>query len=100
MHHTETQQSIALWAEETFGPVSNLKALVDRASLEVAELSEAVHLGNSAEIGQEAADIVILLYRLLELNGMDLQTEVDAKMATNRARRWVAKGDGTGRHFK
>jgi hypothetical protein len=29
---------------------------------------------------------------------MDLNEQVDAKMAVNRARKWKATGDGTGGH--
>ncbi len=51
-----------------------------------------------AEMGREAADVVILLHRLVALAGMDLSEQVDAKMAINRARKWKAAGDGTGGH--
>ncbi len=53
---------------------------------------------DTAEIGREAADVAILLHRLVALAGRDLAEEVDAKMAVNRARRWYAAGDGTGGH--
>ncbi len=96
----ETQESIASWAEDTFGPVAQHVVLVDRAMVELAELRDAVDGNNSDEIGKEAADVVILLYRILELNDRDLHTEVTLKMVENRARRWKAKGDGTGNHIK
>lgn len=96
----ETQHTIAEWAESTFGPVSDSMALVDRASLELAELRQAVQEKDLAEAGRETADVVILLYRLMEKLGLDLQNEVTAKMAVNRKRRWQSKGDGTGRHIE
>lgn len=95
----ETQQSVSGWAEATFGPVVDQSVLVKRAMTEMDELLEAVDSGNKADIGKETADIAILLYRLLEMNGLSLEQEVTAKMAENRIRKWVAKGDGTGKHI-
>jgi NTP pyrophosphatase (non-canonical NTP hydrolase) len=95
----ETQASVAAWAEETFGPASDPAVLVRRAMQEMEELLEAVEAGDRAETGKETADIAILLYRLLEMNGLSLEKEVTRKMAENRRRRWQAKGDGTGKHI-
>jgi len=100
MAKKETQKSITQWAEETFGSVADHSALVDRAAIEMTELAEAVHSNDIIEIGKETADIVILLYRLCALNGLDLQAEIDAKMSENRARKWHKAGDGTGSHIK
>lgn len=97
---TETQKSVATWAEQTFGPAHDQTVLVRRAQVELEELLEATERGDKAEIGKEAADIAILLFRLMELNGLDLNAEVTAKMAVNRARNWQPKGDGTGSHIK
>ncbi len=96
----ETQKSIASWAEETFGPVAHHSVLVDRAIAEMAELSDAVRKNNPDDIGKEAADVAILLHRILELNGLDLHTEIELKMIENRTRKWNVKGDGTGNHIK
>jgi NTP pyrophosphatase (non-canonical NTP hydrolase) len=95
---TETSNSIRDWGDETFGKVSDLSALVARARGELDELEEAIRAGDLAEAGREAADVVILLHRLVALAGMDLNEQVDAKMAVNRARKWKATGDGTGGH--
>lgn len=100
MASQETQQTIARWAEETFGPVADHTLLVRRAQVELEELLEATAKQDTPEIGKEMADIAILLYRLMELNGLDFNTEVTAKMAENRARKWKPKGDGTGSHIK
>ncbi len=96
---TETQKTVTRWAEETFGPVQDQAVLVRRAMDEMAELLGATMAGDKPEIGKETADIAILLYRLLDLNGLDLTQEVTSKMAENRARRWQRKGDGTGKHI-
>jgi NTP pyrophosphatase (non-canonical NTP hydrolase) len=94
----ETSNSIRDWGDAAFGEVSNLSALVSRARGELDELEQAIRAGDRAEIGREAADVAILLHRLVALAGMDLAAEVDAKMAVNRARKWKAAGDGTGGH--
>jgi len=39
-----------------------------------------------------------LLYRLADQFDLDLDRELQAKMAINRSRTWVSKGDGTGSH--
>lgn len=94
----ETSNTICLWGDKTFGKVSDLSALVARARGELDELEQAVHADDQAAIGREAADVAILLHRLVALVGLDLGDEVDAKMAGNRARTWKAAGDGTGGH--
>jgi NTP pyrophosphatase (non-canonical NTP hydrolase) len=94
----ETSQSIRIWGDETFGKVADLSALVARARGELDELDLAIKANDKPEIGREAADVVILLHRLVALAGMDLAAEVDAKMAVNRARKWKPAGDGTGGH--
>ncbi len=94
----ETSKSICEWGDATFGEVKDLAALVARARGELDELEEAVRAGDMTEAGREAADVVILLHRLVALAGMDLSEQVDAKMAVNRARKWKAAGDGTGGH--
>ena len=95
---TETSNTIRAWGDATFGEVKDLAALVSRARGELDELAEAVRAGDMAEAGREAADVVILLHRLVALAGMDLNEQVDAKMTINRARTWKAAGDGTGGH--
>lgn len=100
MAKTETQATITAWAEEIFGPVADQSVLVTRAQTELQELLEAVQEGDPYEIGKETADIAILLYRLMELKGLDFQEQVTAKMTENRSRRWLPKGDGTGSHIK
>jgi NTP pyrophosphatase (non-canonical NTP hydrolase) len=95
---SETSQSIRIWGDETFGKVADLSALVARARGELDELDLAIKADDKAEIGREAADVVILLHRLVALAGMELSDLVDAKMMVNRARKWRAAGDGTGGH--
>ncbi len=94
----ETSHTIREWGDATFGEARDLTALVARARGEMDELEQALRTGDMSEAGREAADVVILLHRLVGLLGMDLNEQVDAKMAVNRARKWKAAGDGTGGH--
>ncbi|MEZ6028595.1 MAG: nucleotide pyrophosphohydrolase [Hyphomonadaceae bacterium] len=94
----ETSNTIREWGDATFGQVRDLSALVARARGELDELDHAIRAGDMAEAGREAADVAILLHRLVALAGMDLSEQVDAKMQINRARKWLAAGDGTGGH--
>jgi hypothetical protein len=96
---SETSASIASWGAATFGPAKDLRALVARAGLELAELDEALASGDSAEALREAADVVILLHRVAAELGGDLAHAVDAKMVVNRSRAWSPAGDGTGSHI-
>lgn len=95
---TETSSTICEWGDAAFGEVRDLSALVARARGELDELDLAIRANDAAEIGREAADVVILLHRLVALAGMDLNEQVDAKMTINRARKWKLAGDGTGGH--
>jgi NTP pyrophosphatase (non-canonical NTP hydrolase) len=98
MNASETSASIAQWGQATFGDVADLAILISRARAEFDELDAAVRRGEVDEIGCEAADVVILLHRLVGLIGKDLASEVDAKMQINRTRRWRLCGDGVGQH--
>ncbi len=95
---TETSSTIREWGDAIFGAPADLAVLVRRARLEMDELEEALRQGDHPEAGREAADVVILLHRLVGILGMELSEQVDAKMVVNRARKWKAAGDGTGGH--
>lgn len=95
---TETSHTICEWGDATFGEARDLTALVVRARGEMDELEQALRDGDQAEAGREAADVAILLHRLVGLLGMELSEQVEAKMQVNRARTWKAAGDGTGGH--
>ena len=95
---TETSQTILEWGDATFGAPQDVTVLVTRARLEMDELEQAIREGDMSEAGREAADVVILLHRLVGLLGMELSEQVDAKMKVNRARKWRVAGDGTGGH--
>ncbi|WP_282604845.1 dATP/dGTP pyrophosphohydrolase domain-containing protein [Pelagibius sp. Alg239-R121] len=97
---SENQASIAAWGQATFGLAKNPIDLVTRAQQELAELAEAVSAGQPPEAAMETADVMILLYRLAEDLGYDLNESVARKMAVNRARKWIRAGDGTGQHVE
>lgn len=97
----ETQATISRWAEETFGPAGSNARAISRANREMAELLEHVTSDDRhPEAAEEIADIVIVLSRVMTRLGVDLQTEIDRKMAKNRARKWRLDGTGHGYHVK
>ena len=98
----ETQETITNWAESTFGEASSCARVAARANEEMAELLRALTADfiDPAKAAEEAADIVIVLFRVAEMCGRDLLEEVDRKMSINRARKWKLSGDGHGYHVK
>lgn len=69
----ETQASICAWADATFGPPLSDASIAARALHEMAELVTACVYGEPAEkIGDEAADVVIVLARLGRAMGIDV----------------------------
>ncbi|KZL16729.1 hypothetical protein PsAD2_03346 [Pseudovibrio axinellae] len=95
----ESSASITAWGERTFGQVSDLTALIERAREELEALQVSVENGDSTrDVASEAAGIAILLHRLVGLHGVELSFAIDEKMARNRTRIWSLAGDGTGRH--
>ncbi|MFZ4069056.1 MAG: dATP/dGTP pyrophosphohydrolase domain-containing protein [Caulobacterales bacterium] len=96
----ETTASITTWGRQTFGPVDDLGRLINRAAEEFTELRAAFDSGDRDEMICEAADVVILLHRLVGEQGRDLAAAIDAKMQINRSRQWRTTGDGVGAHIK
>jgi hypothetical protein len=94
IYREETQLSICLWANETFG-VTTPAAAQARA---VKEMNEFENLITKETIQDEAADIIITLYRVAQEYQFDLMQAVDLKMRVNRGRKWKVSGDGTGQH--
>jgi len=97
----ETQQTVAMWADETFGPVTSHARIAARANEEMAELLRALTADDHhPKAAEEIADIVIVLYRLATRLGVDLRTLVNEKMAKNRTREWKRDGSGHGYHVR
>lgn len=97
----ESQKSISQWADETFGTVGSNIRVASRMNEEVAELISVLAIDDNApQAAEEAADIVIILYQLVERLGKDLLDEIDKKMTINRARKWSLDGSGHGYHVK
>lgn len=95
----ETQKTISDWANETFGPAqSNIRVAV-RANEEMAELLRALSADdNHPKAAEEMADVVIVLTRLATSLHVDINAEINRKMATNRNRVWKKDGTGHGYH--
>lgn len=94
---SESQRSINDWADRQFGTNCDYFRAFERAKEEMKEFERAV---DPQEAIEEAADIVITLYRFASVAGYDLHEQIDRKMHINRMRRWIAHGDGTGHHIK
>lgn len=95
----ETSQTIAQWGTKTFGDAASVKSYALRAQEELAELIDAIEVGEpDKNIAHEAADVTILLHRIAGTLGLELYDAVDEKMAINRKREWVPSGDGVGQH--
>lgn len=105
----ETQKTITDWADETFGMVTDFRAPILRS---IEEMEEFIDFGNRLReceiqtksdieyLANEAADVVITLYRLASVYGYDLHSMIDTKMMINRARRWRSDGTGHGYHIR
>src|SRR5215207_7698528 len=96
----ETQGTINAWIGATFGEAGSNLSVAARANQEMSELMMALAVDDQhPKAVEEAADIVIILYRLAERFGADLHKAVEAKMAVNRRRTWNA-ANGHGYHVK
>lgn len=93
------QKEIAQWAEEAFGPAPDVARIAARANEEMAELLRtATTTADSRDLSYEAADVVIVLYRMCEVVGADLDFVIRNKMEINRRRKWSRDGTGHGYH--
>jgi NTP pyrophosphatase (non-canonical NTP hydrolase) len=97
----ENQDTIAKWADESFGdPTSNLRLAI-RANAEMAELITELSIDDEhKKAPEEVADIIICLCRLASELGIDMQDEVDKKMEKNRSRNWKVDGTGCAQHVE
>ena len=51
--------------------------------------------GNTSELAEELADVAIYLLGFAEMNGIDLEPAILAKIEKNRRRKYVQREDGT-----
>ena len=95
----ETQYSITLWANSTFGRADTNLGTALRAEKELKELLFKLHDNDKhPEALEEVADIIIVLQRLATDLGGDLNLAINTKMQKNRAREWILDGKGHGQH--
>jgi hypothetical protein len=99
MQH-ETSETIAKWADRTFGEVESNFSIWERANLEFQELRFKLMVDDGhPDAACEVADVVLVLDRMLHRLGRDLLVERDEKMRINRARRWRMTSTGHGQHI-
>lgn len=98
---SESQRSIADWANKEFGRQQDeIKGFISDFRRVLEEMEEFTETVNAQEAIEEAADVVITLYIFADRLQYDLHDQIDRKMAINRSRKWIAHGDGTGHHVK
>jgi hypothetical protein len=70
----ETQASLNAWADETFGPTTNIPHLLTRANLEMAEMLHEITMPviNFAKVREECADVAGILCRIAALTDENL----------------------------
>lgn len=83
------------WVSEIFPDRHPMHTTIKMVE-EVSELMDAVFTGGR-NVGEECADVLILLLDIAHLTGVDLQEEFKNKMAINRNRKWV-KRNGALKH--
>lgn len=91
-HVKYLQQEIFEWANETF-PGREFKTTAAKLVLE--EIPEWI---KSPEDPMEFADLVILIFDLASMQGIDVEEAVRAKMHINRKREW--ERDQTGLFYR
>jgi len=87
---------IHLMTEEVVNWIDQLVPRSDRDSMntcvklteEVSELMHAIYTGDG-NVGEECADILVLLLDIAALHDVDLAEAFYTKMDTNKARRWT-----------
>ena len=98
---TETTETIATWACETFGESGSDARVAARANEEMAELLRKCTAGVTGDaVLDEIADVVIVLARLANRNGGNIWKSVERKMSVNRKRVWKMDGTGHGYHVR
>ena len=83
---------------EWIDPLLPKRSSFDTAIKLVEEASELLHaIHHKGDVGQECADVLVLLLDIANLHGIDLQEAFEDKMAINRSRKW-AERQGTLKH--
>jgi len=95
----ESQESISLWATDSFGSSGSNLSVAVRANEEMAELLAKLRdRDDDPEAAIEAADVIIVLMRLFSRFEVDFNDVIDAKMQLNRKRKWRRTETGHGYH--
>lgn len=84
---TETQSTIAAWADAAFGPAKSLASIAARANREMAELlQKVVDLAPDEAIVEEAADVLIVLARYAAASGQEMHRYVAPRLSCSSDR--------------
>lgn len=101
----ETQETITVWALETFGGRSPLLTAT-RMNCEVAELIDLLaqieadpnNMKLQHQVAGELADVEIILRQVAQRCCVNLQAAVNVKMGINRRRKWEKLPSGRHQH--
>jgi len=92
------QMEIVQWAHATFGHKRNLRTITRKLKEEIKELQDAFEAMDFTRIGDESADVQILLWDAMFLLGLDPVEEILKKLTINRQRDWDIDKHGVSRH--
>ena len=96
-----TPTRISDWADRTFGRSDTNIRIAVRANEEMSELLRALSTDDHhPKAAEEAADVFIVLYRLVRNLNADIFEEIDKKMAKNELRTWQLDDTGHGYHVR
>ncbi len=82
-------ETVAEWIEPLVPQRDSMNTCI-KMTEEVSELMHAIHT-KDGNVGEECADVLILLLDVAKLNGIDLEHEFVRKMRINYSRNWVRK---------
>ena len=94
----DLQMEIVQWAHATFGHKRNLRTITRKLKEEIKELQDAFEAMDFTRIGDESADVQILLWDAMFLLGLDPVEEILKKLTINRQRSWDIDKHGVSRH--
>lgn len=96
----DIQLMVVHWAHDTFGYKRNLGTISKKLGKEIQEMQENIQGRDYSDLGQEVADVQILLLDLCFLLDIDVEGEILKKLNVNKARKWEIQPDGTSQHTK
>jgi len=95
----QVQKLVLAWQAENFDDRASVPGTIHHLNTELKELVESIGKGDIAEIQQEMADLLILVFQLSALLNVDLGEATLEKLVTLTNRDYSAPPDELGRIF-